>query len=222
MKQPWQYLETKFNVLTERERGLIFLVVAALVVMLAYTFIDAQWQQLKQHKTHLANIEQQNLLSEQQIGLYNQRLAIDPNEDYRQRLTLINEQAQEIDANLKSQMIDMVPAQYMPTMLANLLANMHGVQLDSFSSIPPTPLLDIKENSDDKADHKLNLYSHGIKLSLTGDYFSILKFVKAIEDMPDKLFWEHLDYKVDSYPKGTMELEMYTLSINKDFIGVAN
>ena len=67
----------------------------------------------------------------------------------------------------------------------------------------------------------MNLYSHGIKLEFTGDYFSVLRFVEAVENMPNKLYWRSMDYKVDAYPKAAITLELYTLSINKDFISVA-
>ncbi|NKF52338.1 MSHA biogenesis protein MshJ [Shewanella sp. WXL01] len=215
MNQQWQQLETKFNDLSQRERGLIALVVIIIVAMVAFTLLEGQFKDLQRLKGQLTSLENENRISEQQIALYEQRLTLDPNDDYRQRLVLLEEQMAQVDAELKSQMIDMVPADYMPTVLSNLLANMKGVTLESFASIPPVPLIQVGEQE------KMNLYSHGIRLSLTGDYFSIMKFVQAVEDMPDKLFWERLDYQVDSYPKGTIELEMYTLSINKDFIGVA-
>ncbi|QBF83321.1 MSHA biogenesis protein MshJ [Shewanella maritima] len=215
MNQQWQQLETKFNDLSQRERGLIALVVIIIVAMVAFTLLEGQFKDLQRLKGQLTSLENENRISEQQIALYEQRLKLDPNDDYRQRLVLLEEQMAQVDAELKSQMIDMVPADYMPTVLSNLLANMKGVTLESFASIPPVPLIQVGEQE------KMNLYSHGIRLSLTGDYFSIMKFVQAVEDMPDKLFWERLDYQVDSYPKGTIELEMYTLSINKDFIGVA-
>ena len=70
-------------------------------------------------------------------------------------------------------------------------------------------------------EKKLNLYSHGIRMSLEGDYFSVMRFVEAVEAMPDKLYWKRLDYKVAEYPKGMIDIEVYTLSLNKDFISVA-
>ena len=92
---------------------------------------------------------------------------------------------------------------------------MKGIKLKAFTSIAPTPLLEVGE------EKKMNLYSHGIKLEFTGDYFSVLRFVEAVENMPNKLYWRSMDYKVDAYPKAAITLELYTLSINKDFISVA-
>lgn len=140
---------------------------------------------------------------------------MDPNQDYQQRLVLLQQQNQDIDAQLNEQMVDMVPADYMPELLGNLLGQVQGIKLIKFTSIAPVPLLAVGD------EKKLNLYSHGIRMSLEGDYFSVMRFVEAVEAMPDKLYWKRLDYKVAEYPKGMIDIEVYTLSLNKDFISVA-
>ena len=215
MKARFEQLAQKFDVLSQRERGLIALAVLVLVAMSAYMPIVSLWKQQHSTAQQVKALEQENKISMQQIDLYQQRLAMDPNQDYRQRLNLLQQQNQEIDAQLNEQMVDMVPADYMPELLGNLLGQVQGIKLLKFTSVTPVPLLAVGE------EKKLNLYSHGIRMSLEGDYFSVLRFVEAVEAMPDKLYWKRLDYKVAEYPKGKIDIELYTLSINKDFISVA-
>ncbi|MFB2652575.1 MSHA biogenesis protein MshJ [Shewanella seohaensis] len=215
MKARFEQLAQKFDVLSQRERGLIALAVLVLVAMSAYMPIESLWKQQHSTAQQVKVLEQENKISMQQIDLYQQRLAMDPNHDYRQRLNLLQQQNQEIDAQLNEQMVDMVPADYMPELLGNLLGQVQGIKLLKFTSVTPVPLLAVGE------EKKLNLYSHGIRMSLEGDYFSVLRFVEAVEAMPDKLYWKRLDYKVAEYPKGKIDIELYTLSINKDFISVA-
>ncbi|MGL4749827.1 MAG: MSHA biogenesis protein MshJ [Shewanella sp.] len=215
MKAQFNQLAQKFDALSQRERGLIALVVLVLLGMLAYMPIESLWKQQHSTTQQLEALEQENSVSLQQIDLYQQRLAMDPNQDYRQRLNLLQQQNQQIDAQLNEQMVDMVPADYMPELLGNLLGQVQGIKLLKFTSIAPVPLLAVGD------EKKLNLYSHGIRMSLEGDYFSVLRFVEAVEAMPDKLYWKRLDYKVGDYPKGKIDIELYTLSINKDFISVA-
>ncbi|ABK49884.1 MSHA biogenesis protein MshJ [Shewanella bicestrii] len=215
MKARFEQLAQKFDVLSQRERGLIALAVLVLVAMSAYMPIESLWKQQHSTAQQVKALEQENKISMQQIDLYQQRLAMDPNQDYRQRLNLLQQQNQEIDAQLNEQMVDMVPADYMPELLGNLLGQVQGIKLLKFTSVTPVPLLAVGE------EKKLNLYSHGIRMSLEGDYFSVLRFVEAVEAMPDKLYWKRLDYKVAEYPKGKIDIELYTLSINKDFISVA-
>ncbi|QRK80062.1 MSHA biogenesis protein MshJ [Shewanella sp. LZH-2] len=215
MKAQFEQLAQKFDALSQRERGLIAIALLALIAMLAYMPIESLWKQQHSTAQQLKVIEQENQVSVQQIDLYQQRLALDPNQDYRQRLTLLQQQNQQLDTQLNEQMVDMVPADYMPELLGNLLGQVQGITLQKFTSIAPVPLLAVGE------EKKLNLYSHGIRMSLEGDYFSVLRFVEAVEAMPDKLYWKRLDYKVADYPKGKVDIELYTLSINKDFISVA-
>ncbi|MFB2660765.1 MSHA biogenesis protein MshJ [Shewanella mangrovisoli] len=215
MKAQFEQLAQKFDALSQRERGLIALAVLVLVAMSAYMPIESLWKQQYSTAQQVKALEQENKISMQQIDLYRQRLAMDPNQDYRQRLNLLQQQNQEIDAQLNEQMVDMVPADYMPELLGNLLGQVQGIKLLKFTSVTPVPLLAVGE------EKKLNLYSHGIRMSLEGDYFSVLRFVEAVEAMPDKLYWKRLDYKVADYPKGKIDIELYTLSINKDFISVA-
>ncbi|AZG71830.1 MSHA biogenesis protein MshJ [Shewanella livingstonensis] len=215
MKQQWQVWSSKFNELSQRERILIALALFVVVGMLLYMPLESLWKQQQGLQNQLEAVQQENSISIQQVALYEERLQLDPNQDYQQRLQLITEQMQLIDTDLTNQMVDMVPADYMPTVLANLLGNVKGVSLLSFASIAPKALLQVGDGS------KVNLYSHGIKLILQGDYFSILAFIKAVESMPDKLYWKRLDYRVESHPGALVELELYTLSVNKDFISVA-
>ncbi|MDG5901443.1 MSHA biogenesis protein MshJ [Shewanella xiamenensis] len=215
MKAQFEQLAQKFDALSQRERGLIAIALLALIAMLAYMPIESLWKQQHSTAQQLKVIEQENQVSVQQIDLYQQRLALDPNQDYRQRLILLQQQNQQLDTQLNEQMVDMVPADYMPELLGNLLGQVQGITLLKFTSVAPVPLLAVGE------EKKLNLYSHGIRMSLEGDYFSVLRFVEAVEAMPDKLYWKRLDYKVADYPKGKVDIELYTLSINKDFISVA-
>ncbi|MCH1930240.1 MSHA biogenesis protein MshJ [Shewanella sp. A25] len=215
MKERWKLLGQKFDALSQRERLMISIATIGVLATLAYLPMESLWKSHTQAAQQLKTVTMENGVSQQQIEMYQQRLAMDPNHDYQQRLTKLLKQNQDIDAKLNEQMVDMVPADYMPELLSHLLSQTQGIKLVKFTSIAPVPLLEVGE------DKKLNLYSHGISMALEGDYFSVLRFVEAIEAMPDKLYWKKLDYKVADYPKGKIDIELYTLSINRDFISVA-
>lgn len=217
MKDKFNNLSQKFDVLSQRERVLIAVSALVLVGLIGFMQLESLWKTHKTQSQQLKTIEQENTTSVEQIELYQQRLTLDPNQDYRQRINFLLQQNQEVDIQLNKQMIDMVPAENMPELLGNLLGQIQGIKLLKFTSIAPVPLLAVGE------EKKLNLYSHGFRLSLEGDYFSVLRFVEAVETMPtpEKIYWKGFDYKVAQYPKGNIDIELYTLSINKDFISVA-
>ena len=126
MKQQWLVWSSKFNELSQRERTLIMFALFVVVGMLLFMPLESVWKQQQSLQTQLKGLAQENSISLQQVALYEERLQLDPNQDYNQRLKLITEQMQLVDADLTEQMVDMVPADYMPTVLANLLGNTSG------------------------------------------------------------------------------------------------
>ncbi|QSX29688.1 MSHA biogenesis protein MshJ [Shewanella cyperi] len=208
-------LAEKYNGLSRRERGLIALATLVLLAVVLMQPLDALWQQTQAMNLRLKSLVKENEISVQQLELYRQRLALDPNASYRQRLTQLAAEQQQLDARLDEQMVAMVPAKFMPGLLSRMLESMPGLKLQEFASIAPEPLLQVGETE------KLNLYSHGMRMKLSGDFFSLLRFMQALESMPTKLYWKRLDYQVKDYPGAEVELLLYTLSINEDFISVA-
>jgi MSHA biogenesis protein MshJ len=216
MKARFDQLALRFNQLSRRERVMIASAVIIVVGMLLYLPLESQLLKREVLQREVTSLTAENAISTQQIALYRQRLAQDPDDEYRQRQRTLTQRMATVDKKLSFQMVDMVPAEHMPAMLSELLGRVKGVKLHGFDTISPKPLLATGD------EDQLNLYSHGIKLALEGDYFSVLAFVQAVENMPNKLYWKQLDYSVAEHPKASVVLELYTLSINKDFISVSN
>lgn len=216
MKQKLQELGARFDLLSQRER--VMVAAAAFVVIGMLCYLPVESLLLKHNELSRSNLAlvAENKVSLQQIELYKQRLAQDPNDEYHARFAVLEQQSKELDKQLSFQMVDMVPADHMATLLSQLLEKVKGIELQDFQSIAPIPLLAIGE------EKKMNLYSHGIRLTFQGDYFAVLKFIQAIEAMPNKLYWKRMEYQVEEYPMANIVLELYTLSINKDFISVSS
>ena len=51
-------------------------------------------------------------------------------------------------------------------------------------------------------------------LTLKGNYFSILNFLKRLEQLKWQLYWDRLQYQVDNYPEATVTVEFYTLRLH--------
>ncbi|KFZ37813.1 MSHA biogenesis protein MshJ [Shewanella mangrovi] len=211
-------LASLFNPLSQRERLMVAAVCWLLVATVVYLPFDAMWTQHSQLRQQQQSASKLLRNTKEQITLLNQRLAQDPNKELRQQQQQLVAQIAALDSQLNQQTVDLIPAEKMPMLLAQLLERSKGVKLSGFKSLPPKPLLVVG----DKQAGEMNLYSHGILLTFEGDYFSVMKFVQAVESMQEKLYWKSLDYQVDKYPNAQVELSLYTLSINKDFISVAS
>ena len=71
-----------------------------------------------------------------------------------------------------------------------------------------------------QAVNDIGLYRHRIILKLSGSFFQLRDYLNQLEQLPWKFFWEKFDYKLIKYPKGELQIEIYSLSLKKEFIGV--
>jgi len=66
----------------------------------------------------------------------------------------------------------------------------------------------------------LNLYRHGIKIKLSGKYFQLRNYLLQLEQLTWKFFWQGFQFEVKEYPQSEVEITIYSLGLNKEFIGV--
>ena len=92
------------------------------------------------------------------------------------------------------------------------------LKLIELQSIAPLPIL-LEKNMEDE-EPKVGLYRHGVALVFEGNYFDIQQYLEKLESLPWHFYWKKFDYSVAEYPTASVELEIYTLSTNKAFIGV--
>jgi MSHA biogenesis protein MshJ len=62
------------------------------------------------------------------------------------------------------------------------------------------------------------VYKHGVELTLEGNYLDMLKYMDDVKSMPWQLFWGGANLKVDAYPKSTLTLTLFTLSLDKRWL----
>lgn len=72
----------------------------------------------------------------------------------------------------------------------------------------------------DESKPALGLYRHGIKLKLKGNYFALRDYLQQLEGLSWQFFWKDFHYKLMEYPNSELEIEIYSLSTKRVFIGV--
>lgn len=211
MKQQWQQLSARVVAMSLRERWLILLAGAALLLMPAYSLLleptwlayQSQIARSQELATTIAQLQLENQSRQQ-------ALLLDPNQPVREQQLKLTQQLVELDAQLKDQTLDLIPAERMSGLLEQMLASSARLRLISLTSLPPKPLLDDPEQN--------LLFQHGIQLRLQGSYFDIFQYLRALEGLPEHFYWRRLNYQVEQYPQASIELELYTLSSSKEFI----
>ena len=211
MKQQWQQLATRVLAMSIRERWLVLLAGTALLLMPTYSLLlepawlayQSQVARGQELATTIAQLQLENQGRQQ-------ALLLDPNQPVREQQLKLTQQLVELDAQLKDQTLDLIPAERMPGLLEQMLASSGRLRLITLTSLPPKPLLDDPEQN--------LLFQHGIQLRLQGSYFDIFQYLRALEGLPEHFYWRRLNYQVEQYPQASIELELYTLSSSKEFI----
>ena len=96
----------------------------------------------------------------------------------------------------------------MPDILKKMLST-SDIELLSLENLPPKTLM----NSGDST-----LYQHTVRITFKGRYLDIMKHLEKMEKSEYNFYWYMINYHVVQYPVSEVTVEVYTLSINKDFL----
>lgn len=224
MNKLWNNYSVKFLAITAREKYLILLSGLVAVTFILFTlFIDANLIEAENLGKRIKDIKSKNNSAQTTINILKQSLSKDPNVSVNKKITQYDKKISKLDDDLLLLTSDLISPIQMRFALIDLLKTQHAVSLISFEVIPAEPLVternsDIPNDSKDK--ESLTLYKHAIKLTLTGSYFQLRDYLKQLEQLKWTFFWHEFEYELMEYPAGELKIEMYSLSTEKEFIGV--
>ena len=213
----YREIHKKFLMFSPREKGLVLLSGLFVILFGGYVWfiepvqieIDKLTRDVQRQKSELGQIDNQILQVEMDLKQ-------DPDAPLQERLTFLNGTLGTVDVRLREQTVDLIPADKMPDVLQKVLSKSTKLKVLEMKSIPPVRMMDI--NSD--TGEQVNLFQHGLLLVVEGDYFSIQNYLDQIEGLEWRFYWKRFDYLVQEHPVAKVEIELYTLSTSKAFIGV--
>ncbi len=230
MKQRWQSYSDKFLQLTSREQYLVlFTGLVAIFLIGSYLFIEEKSAKINTYEQQSRAMKTGNQSLDLTINEFQAALTEDPNKDIINQIRQREAKLAKIDSQLVHLTTELISPSEMREALLRLLALEPGVSLLSFELIGAQPLLDLSsvpENSNPSTSSLtdkqmgLNLYKHAIKLKLTGTYFQLRNYLKQLEQLSWKFFWQDFEFQVKEYPQSEVEITIYSLGLNKEFIGV--
>lgn len=229
MKQQWQEYSDKFQQLTSREQSLLLLTgLVAIFFITTYLYIDDKAAKIvtfdKQSRVMTSGNKTLNYTIEQ----YQQALKEDPDKDTNNQIAQLEAKLAKVDDQLVRLTTDLISPSEMRKALLRLLKLEPGVSLLSFELIGAKPLLDLPAKASNTSISQgtkneylgLNLYKHGIKITLSGKYFQLRNYLQQLEQLSWKFFWQDFNFEVKEYPQSEVEITIYSLGLNKEFIGV--
>lgn len=219
MKERWQELLNKHDELSLRERGLVFLSVLAVVYLLWDFILFSPVAAAKSEVQMQVEVAQQKINTmEQEEAVLVQTLRADPDRDLRVQLQDLEKRTAVLDDNLSELSVGLVPAAQLATILQEVLARTGTLQLHNLQTLPMEELKLAVKTSTEEAS--AGVYKHTVAITVRGDYFEVLEYLRNLETMNWRFYWDELRYKQEQYPDGLFELRVYTLSTDEGLFGV--
>jgi len=139
--------------------------------------------------------------------------------NYRERLRALRERVANAEDTVRIFTTDLVAPDQMRFVLEDLIRRQRGLELVSISNLEVRPM--IQEDAADPAPSAgPKLYRHGVVLVLEGSYLDGLRYLEAVERLPWQLYWTRLEVETENYPLSRIVIELNTLSLEEEWIGV--
>ncbi len=218
MKEMWTRYAERIDAMTLRERAMIFVAAAAVIILVLYVGLISP--KLERQRRMTSEISQQQgaqraLNSEVQKLL--QASTVDPDAATRAQLAEIKSRLEANERTLKGLNASIVPPDRIRGLLASLITRERGLELVELKTLPLAPLLPATGSA--RASES-QVYRHGVELTLRGTYLDLLRYLDGLEDLSYQMYWGRVELAATDYPAVTMKLTVYTISLDRAWITV--
>lgn len=222
MKAQWQKVASRIDGLTLRERVIVFLMAALILVTVVNALIlDPQnveqkqiSQRIKQEQVQIARIRAE---IQQKVNEH----TVDPDATNRARLVDLERQATGLQQSLGELQKGLVSPDKIATLLESMLKKNSRVRLVSLKNVATENLMKTEPATKGEANPAAaGLFRHGVELTVRGTYLDTLAYLEELENLEPKLFWGGVTFNVEEHPNASMTLTVYTLSLDKQWLNI--
>ena len=137
------------------------------------------------------------------------------------RLQTLRRSVREGEESLRIFTSDLVDPAQMRHVLEDLIDRQEGLELVRAANLEVRPLIEPEQTqSEMPAEDTPTLYRHGLVLELEGSYLDCLAYLTEVERLPWQIYWHSIRLDAQSPPRNRIVIELYTLSLEEDWIGV--
>lgn len=238
--QSWKRMANWVDNRKLSERGLLFAaIVALLVVVLNQIFLHAASVKIAAQTKQTATDRAATRKLQAEIQKMAAQIVLDPDAENKARLQKLLADEESAQAAIKQSSQDLVAPDQMISMLEAILARQGKLQLVSLTKLPiqsvststleapaskaaggSTAPVVAKASAASGAQAADVVYKHGVEIVVQGGYLELMDYLAQLENLPVRVVWGNLKLRVDTYPKTTMSLTMYTLSLEKKWLNI--
>ena len=211
---PLARLLARFDALSTRERALVGGGALIGTVLLWFAaFYDPAAARQRLLSAELTTLQQSIYLTTQSIQETNEA---DPTLTAQREETKLKEQLAAINTQLAAKSAGLIPPERMVQVIHDVLARQRGVTLVSLHNSAVTTLVPAAAGDATSAGP----YVHPVEIVVEGSYLDVLAYLHALENLEWRFYWRLLELESTAYPRNRVRIELSTLSLDKDWIGV--
>ena len=215
-------LEKHLDVLSKRDQIALFVIF--IVVVLAIWFkliylplsenIIAMEQDITQKTTDAENLQAK-------MTALKKNMNEDPDAENRQLLNSYLKENTVLDKALARTSVQIITPQEMSALLEQLLKSQAGLKFVSLKNKAATPeFVESRDELEAAVNNVNTIYRHSVVLQMEGSYHNALSYLKKLEQLPWRFFWQDVEIETSGYPNALITLEVYTLGFREGLIGV--
>lgn len=232
-KVQWQRLADRVDAFSLRERALIFLAIAlVLIVSVNLLLIDPLLTRSKNLQQRIVQDELQIKAMRSQIEELVAAANTDPDAALKARLENLRLQSEQTAATLQDIQSGLVPPQRIPALMQDLLRHSRSVSLVAMKTLPVETLgvagaaaigstsadAGAGERTDPSTGPVGAVYKHGVEITVQGSYLDLLSYLDSIEALRWQMFWGKAEVDGKNYPTVTLTLRLHTLSLDEAWL----
>jgi MSHA biogenesis protein MshJ len=221
MQAKWRQLLEKFSRLSSRERILILVAIFAVSYQLAdFLILDRQFQKMEQLNHAMAQDNSAIVRVNTELNTLSSRVQNDPNIKLREQIQGASDEMESLQSRLQEVTGELISPQDMARFLEQLLVQEKQLTLLRLQTLDVRPLLGRDSEEGVQQVSEVGLHRHGFAIEFSGSYLATLRYLESLESLPWRFFWDSVSYEVLDFPESVVRLELHTLSLSEDWIGV--
>jgi len=219
----WQRYAGRFDGLSLRERVMVFAAVMVAVVALAYTFaIEPELAKQKRIAGAVLQKHSDMKAFEAQVAKLVGSGGLDAGRAERERLARLRTELGALEGRITAEERKFTAPSQMRGVIEGLLARNRGVALVEMKTLATDTIGASTGKPTPTTERRLAylIYRHGVELTVSGSYLELLAYARDLERLPKQLYWGALQLDAAAYPKVSMKLTVYTLSLDPAWLSV--
>jgi MSHA biogenesis protein MshJ len=209
----------RIDAMTLRERTILFVSLLVALFLLAdqVLFPGLRNQQRQLEKQVGDQLAQLNTINDQVARIVRENTE-DPDVLLRERLVDLNKRYAELEVSSADITRGLVSPREMARLVHTLLRENSALQLVKAENLVAEAIS--LDGSEKPAAGGTAVYRHGLRLQVRGRYADIARYLNTLERLSWRVMWGEVRLETRQYPATTATLTLYTLSLDKAWIGV--